>query len=73
MKAASNVVWLRIASTLVEHTNRFNALPVDDCLNLAKMVGPCTFTFFNDHYNVNWCRIKWSDGTETEIALEDTL
>lgn len=68
------VVWQRIVSTLAEESPHRdnNGVAVEDCLTLAKIVGPCRFMFYADEFGAAWCRINWEDGSDTTIGLEDT-
>lgn len=66
------VVWMRIIATLSDTRDTDNGVAVEDCLTLAKMIGPCKFLFYADENNVPWCRINWADGSDTTIGLEDT-
>lgn len=63
-------IFEQMIDPMVLNARDTNGVPPYECMQLARLVGPCNFTFYSED-NQPWLQIKWMDDSVIVIGLEE--
>lgn len=63
-------IFADMISALIDNTRETNGVPPFECMQVARLVGPCEFTFYSED-NAVWVRIVWQDRSYIVLGVGD--